>query len=53
MLDAETALLTVMEHNTAGIKLYEKSGFAKEGIKKDSLLVNGDFVTEFLMAKLI
>jgi len=28
-------------------------GFEKEGIKKDSLLVNGEYVDEYYMAKLL
>ncbi|KHE73212.1 GNAT family N-acetyltransferase [Halobacillus sp. BBL2006] len=43
--------LTVMVHNEPAKKLYEKAGFAIEGTKKDSLFVNGDWVDEYLMAK--
>jgi RimJ/RimL family protein N-acetyltransferase len=45
--------LTVMTHNKAAIKLYEKMGFKKEGIKEKSLVVDGKFVDEFYMAKII
>ena len=45
--------LTVMAHNTAGIGLYKKQGFAIEGIRRHSLLINGQFVDEFSMAKLL
>ncbi|MFS0691018.1 GNAT family N-acetyltransferase [Sporosarcina sp. 179-K 8C2 HS] len=45
--------LTVMTTNTAAIKLYEQSGFAIEGVKKDSLFVNDQYVDEYYMAKLI
>lgn len=45
--------LTVMSNNTAAIVLYEKAGFVKEGVKKDSLFVNGQYVDEYYMAKLI
>ncbi|MCM3638114.1 GNAT family N-acetyltransferase [Sporosarcina luteola] len=45
--------LTVMTTNTAAIVLYEKSGFSKEGVKKDSLFVNGKYVDEYYMAKLL
>jgi len=45
--------LTVMSNNTAAIVLYEKSGFIKEGVKKDSLFVNGQYVDEYYMAKLM
>ena len=45
--------LKVMAHNTAGIALYKKQGFAIEGIRRHSLLINGQFVDEFSMAKLL
>lgn len=45
--------LTVMEGNSAGVALYQKNGFEIEGIKKDSLFVNGQYVNEYYMAKLI
>ena len=44
--------LTVMTTNTAAIGLYEKSGFIKEGLKTNSLFVNGQYVDEYYMAKL-
>lgn len=44
--------LTVMCTNEAAIRLYEKSGFVKEGIKKNSMLVNGQLTDEYYMAKL-
>jgi RimJ/RimL family protein N-acetyltransferase len=42
-----------MEANKRAKALYEKSGFDVEGVRKNSLKVNGDFVSEFYMAKLI
>ena len=45
--------LSVMTHNTAGIALYKKQGFAIEGTKRHSLLINGQFIDEFYMAKLL
>jgi RimJ/RimL family protein N-acetyltransferase len=45
--------LTVMCHNEAALHLYEKSGFQREGIKKNSMVVNGQFADEFYMAKLL
>jgi RimJ/RimL family protein N-acetyltransferase len=45
--------LTVMTHNTAGIALYKKQGFAIEGTKRDSLLINGQYVDEFYMSKVL
>ena len=45
--------LTVMTHNTAGIALYKKQAFAIEGTKRHSLLINGQYVDEFYMSKLL
>lgn len=45
--------LTVMCNNVVAKKLYEKMGFQIEGVKKNSMLVNGKYVDEFYMAKLI
>lgn len=45
--------LTVMETNAAGLALYKKMGFEVEGTKRDSLLINGQFVNEYYMAKII
>lgn len=45
--------LTVMIHNQRGVGLYQKMGFAIEGIKKESLLVDGSYVDEYFMAKLM
>lgn len=45
--------LTVMTHNAAGVALYKKMGFEVEGTKRDSLLVDGQYVDEYYMAKLL
>jgi RimJ/RimL family protein N-acetyltransferase len=45
--------LTVMTHNNAGVALYKKKGFEIEGTKRHSLLVNGQYVDEYYMAKLL
>ena len=45
--------LTVMSHNERAVVLYVKCGFEPEGVKRDSLLVNGKYVNEFYMSKLI
>lgn len=45
--------LTVIEHNSHAIHLYKKMGFTKEGIKKDSLWINGQFVNEIYMSILL
>ncbi|MDG4658063.1 GNAT family N-acetyltransferase [Ectobacillus antri] len=45
--------LTVMKHNEAAISLYKKVGFGVEGLRKQSLLINGQYVDEYSMAKLL
>lgn len=45
--------LTVMVHNEAGIALYEKMGFEIEGTKKHSLFIDGKYIDEFYMSKLL
>jgi RimJ/RimL family protein N-acetyltransferase len=45
--------LTVMVHNTAAMALYRKRGFIIEGVRRESLLVDGRWVSERYMAKLL
>lgn len=45
--------LTVECPNRAAKHLYEKSGFKVEGIKTKSMLVNGNYVDEYYMAKIL
>lgn len=45
--------LTVIIDNSAGVSLYNKMGFEIEGIKKDSLLIDGKYHDEYYMAKLL
>jgi ribosomal protein S18 acetylase RimI-like enzyme len=45
--------LTVMVNNKAGQALYKKMGFKVEGIKEHSLFVNGCYINDIYMAKLI
>ena len=45
--------LTVMVHNKAAIALYEKMGFEIEGTKRHSLFVDGNYVDEYYMSKLL
>lgn len=45
--------LTVMAHNHQAIALYSKMGFRFEGTKRDSLCVDGTYVDEYYMAKLL
>jgi RimJ/RimL family protein N-acetyltransferase len=44
--------LTVMAHNTAAIRLYEKFGFEREGLRRRALMVDGAPVDELCMARL-
>lgn len=45
--------LTVECHNKAAKHLYEKNGFQIEGIRRKSMLVEGKFVDEYYMAKIL
>lgn len=45
--------LTVECHNKAAKHLYEKSGFKMEGIREKSMFVEGTFVDEYYMAKIL
>ncbi|MEE9964334.1 MAG: GNAT family N-acetyltransferase [Propionicimonas sp.] len=45
--------LTVMAHNLAAIGLYAKRGYAAEGVRRQSLMVDGEPVDELAMAKIL
>ena len=45
--------LTVICENEIAKHLYEKSGFEIEGVKRNSVLVEGTFLDEYYMAKLL
>lgn len=45
--------LTVMAHNTRGIALYKKQGFTIEGTRRHALLINGHYIDEYYMSKLL
>lgn len=45
--------LTVVTKNVAGVALYKKSGFEIEGTKRNSLKINGEFIDEYYMSKLL
>ncbi|WP_342575733.1 GNAT family N-acetyltransferase [Solibacillus sp. FSL K6-1781] len=45
--------LTVIEHNEQAVHLYKKMGFEVEGVKSNSLLIDGQYVNELYMAKLL
>lgn len=45
--------LTVMAHNHRALQLYERLGFVIEGRMRDVLFVDGQYVDEFSMAKIL
>ncbi|MFY3790400.1 GNAT family N-acetyltransferase [Ureibacillus sp. MALMAid1270] len=45
--------LTTITENAAGVALYKKRGFEIEGVKRNSLKINGEFVDEYYMSKLL
>ena len=45
--------LTVIEYNEQAVHLYKKMGFEVEGVKRNSLLIDGQYVNELYMAKLL
>jgi RimJ/RimL family protein N-acetyltransferase len=45
--------LTVMTHNFRALRLYLKRGFIVEGLRRDALRIDGCFVDEYWMAKLL
>lgn len=45
--------LTVMTNNKGAIRLYEKMGFKIEGLKEKSLVVDGKYIDEYYMAKIL
>lgn len=45
--------LTVVTRNEAALSLYKKMGFEIEGTKRHSLCIDGEFVDEYDMSKLL
>lgn len=45
--------LTVMTHNERAVRLYQKMGFEIEGLRRRSLFVDGEYIDEYAMSKLI
>lgn len=45
--------LTVRTTNTRALSLYDRIGFEREGLKRHSQRVDGKYVDEYLMSKLI
>lgn len=44
--------LTVVSENEAALALYKKIGFEVEGVKRRSLLMDGEYYDEYYMGKL-
>ena len=51
--DIQRLELTVIKHNEAAYHLYKKMGFQVEGVKQKSLKMNGEYVDQYYMAKMI
>lgn len=47
-LNIRTVFANITEDNTASCNLFEKAGFAKVGVKKDWLLIQGTYKNEIL-----
>lgn len=45
--------LTTVTRNEPGVALYKKMGFEIEGTKKESLYIDGEFIDEYYMVKLL
>lgn len=45
--------LTVMTHNHAAVALYQKHGFEIEGTMRRIMFIDGDYIDEYVMAKLL
>ena len=45
--------LTVMKHNKRALELYLRSGYEIEGTKKNSLIIDGEYVDEYYMSKVL
>jgi RimJ/RimL family protein N-acetyltransferase len=43
--------LSVMLNNIPAQKLYQKLGFVREGIKRGSMFIDGEFIDEYYMCK--
>ena len=46
-------VLTVMAHNRSAVAPYEESGFVVQETRRDSMLVEGNYVDEYYMARLL
>ena len=54
LLNSITRLeLTVVCTNKAALALYKKMGFKIEGIKENSMIVDGSYIDEYYMGKVV
>ena len=44
--------ISVIANNVAAVSLYEKMGYVREGLYKDSLFVDGTYIDELVLAKI-
>lgn len=45
--------LTAMTHNKTAVGLYQKMGFQIEGIRKNAMTVDGEYVDEYYMGRVL
>lgn len=45
--------LTAMTHNETAVGLYQKMGFEIEGIRKNAMTVDGEYVDEYYMGRVL
>lgn len=45
--------LEVMAHNKAARALYTKMGYEVEGVKRHSICIDGEYIDEYMMSKLL
>jgi len=53
LLNNETSYIEVRTANERGVQLYKKNGFKIEGCKEKAALIDGVFVNEFYIAKIL
>lgn len=45
--------LTAMTHNKTAVSLYQKMGFEIEGVRKNAMTVDGEYVDEYYMGRVL
>ncbi|MDE1852489.1 MAG: GNAT family N-acetyltransferase [Thaumarchaeota archaeon] len=51
--ELKKVVLSVFSTNNAAIELYEKFGFVREGVRRKQFLIDGKFVDEVMMGRLL